>query len=85
MRSALTLAAEDVAGVLVGATGIAVAGLAPVTILGEPPMLRQALIAVACGDVTFARALAGQRVAALVVDGAQSVAGTCCINYHTEQ
>lgn len=78
MRSTSALAGDDVAGILVGATGVAIAGFASIPILGESPVLRQTLVAIARGDVTLARALAGHHVAALIVDGAQSVAGTGC-------
>lgn len=78
VRSASALAGDDVARVLVRAAGIAFAGLASVAFLGESPVIRQTLIAVARGHVTFARAFAGHRVAALIVDGAERVAGAGC-------
>lgn len=75
VRSTSALAGDDVAGILVGAARVAIAGFAPVPILGESPILRQTLITVARGDITLARAFAGYHVATLIVDGAQNVAG----------
>lgn len=69
------LAGLDVAAVIVGATGVAVAGLAALVLLGESPEFRQALVAVTAHHVTFARALATLHVAALVVDRAEGVTG----------
>lgn len=78
MRSASALTGDDVTGILVGSAGIAIARFASVAILGESPVFRQALIAVARRDVTFARALTGHHVATLIVDGTQDVTGTGC-------
>lgn len=75
MRSASALTGDDVAGILVGSAGIAVAWFASIAILGESPILRQALIAVARCDIPFARALTGQHVATLIVNGTQGVTG----------
>lgn len=74
MLPAPTLAGDDVTVVIEGTSRIAVAMLASVPSLGQPPVLGKALVAVPADDVAFAGAFAGVDVAALVVDGAQRVA-----------
>jgi len=78
VRPASALTGDDVAGILIGSAGIAITWFASIAVLGEPPILRQTLIAITRCDVSFARTLTGYHVATLIVDGTQGVTGTSC-------
>ena len=59
------LSGDDVAHVVVGAARITIAGFASVTGIGETPVFRKTLVAIASGHVALAHALAAEDVAAL--------------------
>ena len=74
VRTALALAGDHVAVVVVRSARITVAGFASVARFRQAPEFRKTLVTVPSGDVALAHALAAVDVAALVLVSAQQVA-----------
>ena len=74
MRTALALAGDHVAVVVVRSARITVAGFASVARFRQAIEFRKTLVTVPSGDVAFAHALAAVHVAALVLVSAQQMA-----------
>jgi hypothetical protein len=74
---AVTLARFHVTAVVVGTAKVTFTRLTTFMIIRQPPIFRQTLVTITTNYVAFTSAFTADHIAALIVDGTESIAGTC--------